>query len=363
MMRLVLAVVVVVGATLAGSAGPAAWAADADFQAIAKRVVEKHIRPAYAGLDTEAGALRGALDKVCQTPSPVALGAAQQSFRKAVLAWSQVEHIRFGPVADQHRYERFAFWPDKRGIGTRQIAAVLADGDEGVTRPATLAEKSVALQGLTALEVLLFGDGYDALGRQSAAGAFRCRFAAAIGANLAEMASAINADWSSDSGFASTFLNAGPDNSVYRKPQEVMLELYKAFTMEIEIVKDIKLARTLGDKPEAARGRRAEFWRSGMALKSMAGNVEAVTGLFRIAFAQLVATHYRGLDLAVVGGLDRVSSKLRTMPAPLVETINNPDEWTELRRLVASLGATPSAGSRAIAQAAGLMGLNAIDGD
>ena len=360
MMRLVIAIVMVLGATLAGSG---ARAADVDFQAIAKRVLEKHIRPAYAELDRQAGALRGAMDKLCEAPSPAALSTAQESFGKVVLAWSHVEHIRFGPVAARHRYERFAFWPDKRGIGTRQIAAALARADEDVTRPATLAGKSVALQGLTALEVLLFGDGYDALGQQSAAGAFRCRFAAAIGANLAEMARAVDAGWASDSGFAATFLNAGPDNPVYRKPQEVILELYKAFTMEIEIVKDIKLARTLGDKPQAARGQRAEFWRSGMALKSMAGNVEAVTGLFRIAFAQLVATHYRGLDLAVVGGLERVSSKLRTTPAPLVDTIREPNVWAELHRLVASLNATPSAGSRAIAQAAGLMGLNAIDGD
>lgn len=360
MRLIVLAIVITLGLAVAGAN---AQVTSADAQAITRSVLEQHIRPAYARLDKAAGGLRGRLDNLCKDRSPVALSNARDAFRNAVLAWSHVEHIRFGPVAERHRYDRFAFWPDKQGIGTRQIRAALAKKDPNVTRPESLAGKSVALQGLTALEVLLFGKGSGALGYSVVAGDFRCGFAAAIGANLATMASAVDKGWASDSGFAATFLNPGPGNPVYRKPQEVMLELYKAFTTEIEIVKDIKLARSLGKDAQAARGRRAEFWRSGMALKSMAGNVQAVTELFKTGFAKLVAMHFKGLDVAVLRGLYRVSGRLGSLPGPLVETINKPDVWKRLRTVVAQLGAQPSAGSRAIAESAGLMGLNALDGD
>ena len=343
--------------------GAVAQAADVDYQAIARRVLDDHIRPSYAALDTQAGGLKGTLEILCKDPSPATLTAAQAAFRKTVVAWSRVEHIRFGPVAVEHRYERFAFWPDQKGIGARQIAAALAEMDPSVTSLETLASKSIALQGLTALEVLLFDEGYEGLTQKDAADAFRCRFAAAIGANLAAMAAAVDKGWTGDSGFASTFLNPGPDNPVYHKPQEVIQELYMAYTTELEVLKDKKLARVLGASPQAARGKRAEFWRSAMALESMAGNVDAITALFQIAFAPIVDADFKGLDVAIVRALRRVSGRLKSIPEPLHETIAKSDVWTKLRHQVSILGALPTAASQAIAEAAGLMGLNALDGD
>src|SRR5204863_437791 len=71
------------------------------------------------------------------------------------LAWGGVEFLRFGPMATTGRPERFDFWPDPRGFTDRQLRTLIAQRDPAALDPATLEKKSVAVQGLTVLEILL----------------------------------------------------------------------------------------------------------------------------------------------------------------------------------------------------------------
>jgi len=102
---------------------------------------------------------------LCAKPSPVALKDTQRAFATTVEAWSLVEAIRFGPVAQQQRYDRIFYWPDPKGLGTRQVRKALEKQDQSVTDVNSLASKSVALQGLSALEYLLYGDGAATLAK------------------------------------------------------------------------------------------------------------------------------------------------------------------------------------------------------
>jgi predicted lipoprotein len=96
--------------------------------------------------------------------------------------------------------------------------------------------------------------------------------------------------WSDGAPAAKAFLEPAPDNPVYRTPKEVTLELFKAFTSGIELVRDQKLAKPLGASPEQAKPRLAALWRSGLAFASMAGNLEGVRELFaQGGLAQIVA--------------------------------------------------------------------------
>jgi predicted lipoprotein len=69
--------------------------------------------------------------------------------------------IRFGPVTEENRLERILFWPDRKGIGLKQVQAAIAGEDATAADPQTLPGKSVAMQGLGALEFVLFGTGSD----------------------------------------------------------------------------------------------------------------------------------------------------------------------------------------------------------
>jgi hypothetical protein len=227
--------------------------AEADHAAIAKASLEQYIRPGYAQLTQSTDALKQSVAALCGKPSPAALKDTQDAFAATVEAWSVVEPIRFGPVAQEHRFERIFYWPDPKGLGTRQIRDALAKQDKSVTEPARLIGKSVALQGLPALEYLLYGDGAATLGKIGAEGTFRCSFAEAVAGNLAGIAKDIVDGWQDGAPYTKSYLEPGPTNAAYHTPKEVTLELFKTFTAGIEWVRDQKLAKTLGPKPEQAR--------------------------------------------------------------------------------------------------------------
>ena len=206
-----------------------------------------------------------------------------------VATWGKVEPIRFGPVAEEHRYERIFYWPDPKGLGGRQVHEALAKQDQSVTDIGALKGKSVALQGLPALEELLYGDGAEALAKGTGAAAFRCRFAASIAANVAAMTKEIEQGWQDGAPYTKAYLEPGPDNAAYHTPKEVTLELFKTFNTGIETVRDQKMAKALGAKPEEARPQLAPFWRSGLSFANMADNLEGVRELFaKGGFAQVV---------------------------------------------------------------------------
>ena len=60
------------------------------------------------------------------------------------------------------RPERIDFWPDPRGVMQRQLAGADRAPRRHGARAASLAKKSAAVQGLTALEVLLTDDKHAA---------------------------------------------------------------------------------------------------------------------------------------------------------------------------------------------------------
>jgi hypothetical protein len=129
-----------------------------DHAAIARASLTEVIRPGYAALATTTGALKDKMGALCKQPSADALDQAKSAFTGAVDALSKVEILRFGPITQDQRYERLFHWPDPKGIDLQEVQDVLAKHENSVTLPDELAAKSAALQGLPALEYLLYGE-------------------------------------------------------------------------------------------------------------------------------------------------------------------------------------------------------------
>ena len=339
--------------------------ADADHGAIEKASLEQYIRPGYAQFAVAADALKQSVAALCQKPSATALKNTEKAFAATVEAWSIVEPIRFGPVAQEHRFERIFFWPDPKGLGARQVRDALAKQDKTITEPASLTAKSVALQGLPALEYLLYGDGAATLGKGGTEGAFRCSFAQTIGGNLAAISKDIADGWQDGAPYTKSYLDPGPANAAYHTPKEVTLELFKTFTAGIEWVRDQKLAKTLGPKPEQARPQLAPLWRSGQSFANMAGNLAGVRDLFaKGGFAQVVHQESVGVEDSVVFDLDHAIDVLRGIDKPIAEAVRNEDLRGKLEALRVSLKAAATTAGDMISRGAGLtFGFNAMDGD
>ena len=368
---------IVATALLCGSAPPAPQG-EADHAAIARAALTEIIRPGYAALAGAADALQGKMDALCQQPSEPAFDQAKQAFAATVAAWSKVEILRFGPVTEDHRYERLFYWPDAKGIGLRQVQEALAAKDESVELSDELAGKSVALQGLPALEYLLYGDGAATLAKErqivgdagsppevEAEGAFRCAFALAVATNIDRIAGAVVENWREGSTYEKAFLSPIAEDPIYHAPKEVTLDLFKSFTSGIELVRDQKLAKPLGASPEEAKPKLAAFWRSGLTFANAAGNLEGVRTLFaKGGFAQVVAGESAGVENSILFDLDHAIEVLRGIGLPMAEVAEDEDLPAKIEALrVALKGAAQTAGDM-ISRGAGLaFGFNAMDGD
>jgi predicted lipoprotein len=245
---------------------------------IVERAIDGFVRPAYAGFHASTTRLVERMDALCDAPSAGAFEAVKAGFAETVDAWSRAEIIRFGPVVEGNRLERILFWPDRKGTGLKQVQAALAERDESATDPVRLAGKSVAMQGLGALEFILFGTGAESLSAPT--DPYRCAYGKAVAVNLDTMARALDAAWAAPDGIANAWAKPGAGNAFYHDDGEALGELLDVFVNGLELVRDVRLNGFLGKKPGEDKPRLALFWRSGATASSLAANLEALKALF-----------------------------------------------------------------------------------
>jgi predicted lipoprotein len=350
-------------------------AAETDNAAIAKSSLTEVIRPGYSAFSAATGSLRDKVSALCKQPSADALKDTKDAFAGAVDAWSKVEIFRFGPVVQDHRYERLFYWPDPKGLGLRQVQAVLNAHDQSATLPDELAAKSVALQGFPALEYLLYGDGADVLAEKpvenvaeplpQVEGAFRCSFALSIATNIDRIARNVVEDWREGSAYEKAFLGPAPDNPIYHTPKEVTLELFKTLSSGIELVRDQKLGKPLGTGAVVAKPKLAAFWRSDLSFANMIGNLKGVIALFsKGGFAQVVDADSPDVSASILFDLNHAIEVLKTMNEPFAEVASDDELRAKLEALRVGLKSAGQTAGDIIARSAGLsFGFNAMDGD
>jgi predicted lipoprotein len=352
------AVVAVVAACFSAATPASATKA----QDIVARSIDGFIRPGYQALHQSTSALYEAGKTLCIAPSQTALDADRAAFGKTVDAWSRIEIIRFGPVTEQNRLERILFWPDRKGTGLKQVQAALAGKDPTATDVAQLAQKSVAMQGLGALEFILYGTGSEALARGDA---HRCAYGAAIAGNLDAIASELEAAWAAPDGFASIWANPSAQSPLFRDGTEAVTELMDVFVTGTELVRDVRLGGFLGKDASGDKPKQALFWRSGKTVDALSGNLAGMHGLLqasRLADALPPEAAYMGPSALFEFG--NAAKAADAADGPIAEVLADPDRRAKL----AYFGIVTSSLSDIFGmQMSGALGLTAgfssLDGD
>lgn len=336
-----------------------------DMSDIGNRLIERYIQPATQQFAAATAAVSGAVEFLCREPSADRLEVARQRFGDAVGAWARVSVLRFGPLVEENRYERIFFWPDPRGVTVRQLEQVLSSGSADVLDAATLRRKSVAVQGLPALEFVLFGAGADALLTGDPAGRFRCGYAAAIAMNLALTAEDIRAAWAPGSVMASEFGHPGPDNALYRTTGEVAAETLKAMTTALQFLSEAMIAPFLGREPETANPKLAPLWRSGLSLRLISTNLRGIASFYGvIGVSQVLDAEHRWIDGSIDLELRKARESLETLREPVGETVAGGPDRAALIYTVIALNSIRNTVNERLAPALGAkVGFNALDGD
>lgn len=348
-----------IGLMLTLVAGLPARAAES---AIADQAISNFILAGYERFTGEAELQTFAMERLCGDPSEDNLDAARTQFSALVRSWSRIEIIRFGPVLDENRMERILFWPDRRSIGLRQVQGILAEEDETATSLDTLRQKSVALQGLGALEYVLFGTGSDEL---ASGAAYRCTYGATIGKALTTTGQEIVRAWDDPGGIASRMRNPDPANPDYRTEEEVLREFLGVWVHGMEMVRDIRIAPFFGATPEDAKPKSALFWRSGLTFDSIRANVAGMRDLFILSGMQeTLGPEERWAAGSFIFEFENFDRTVSAIDLPVAEAV---EDSTERGRLNYMLIVTKSLQNIVVVQIAGVLGLgvgfSSLDGD
>lgn len=337
-----------------------------DHAAAVNRAIDRVIVPGYASFAEAASAQAASMTRLCTEASEDALSEAQAAFAKLVTAFSPVELYRFGPARAENRFERLFFWPDRRGRGLRQVQRLISSEDPTALDGAALAAKSVAVQGLLALDFVLSGTGSDSL--VSGPSGYRCRYGTAIADAIRKTAEETRDGWTSPSGYANVMRGAGPGNAVYRSHAEAIQELLQAAREQIQIVRDLKLVALVGDSQRPAKPKTVPFWRSGLALNAILANIEGVMTLLEEGgLRELLPDDRKSLTNELAFELRQahraISDQSRT-GSDVTKIVPDSEAHHRLSYAAIPLGGAFSILSERLPQALGLsLGFNSLDGD
>lgn len=329
-----------------------------NYNGFVTRTVEGYILPALDDFVIAAGRLEQATSEDCGDGD-----AIRTAFAGTADAWAGIGFLRFGPMLADNRAERIQFWPDRKGIGARQVQRAIATQNSGATSVDALAEQSVAMQGLPAMELILYGLPTP---KDAAEATYRCRYLGAIAGNLHAIGRELRADWGNlESGYAAIMTRPGKSNPVYHSPEEAAAETLAIFATAIQSIQLIELGPVVVEEGERVFPKRVPFWRSGLALDSIAAEIEAMLRLHAAAgFAQLLPEAERSADEAGPRELGLALAAVRAVPTPLVETIEDEEVASKLRYIQIIFENVKAIYSSRVPRATGLaIGFTALDGD
>ncbi len=241
-------------------------------------LADEVIIPDYVELQDAAEHFEAAATNSCGAQGSTEPAPLRADFHDLMDAWERVQWLRQGPAEFSFRHQRMQYWPDKHGSGSRQFRRFLLDVDRAALEPDNLRDGSVALQGLPAVERLLFSNAADAGDFTSGEGGdgFICAWLVALAGNIAEITVNLVRDWRGP--YREALADPNLDNPFFESDRVSISIFLTQLVTQIELMQTAKIAAPLGD---AATGgnldrREAESWRSGRSLRDLRINLAAL---------------------------------------------------------------------------------------
>lgn len=330
------------------------------WQMFNQAVVDQHLLPRYERLAESSRVLSQRATQFCNKPDSQALAQLREAYHGAMDDWMGIQHMRFGPVEMYLRYNRYQIWPDKHGTAAKQLRRLLAEENRDIFAPDRFPHTSVAIQGFTSLERLLYSgklqlDDFvsgDAMN-------YRCELVVVIARNIAHMSSGMVADWRpGELAFREVVLGAEQGNDYFASSEEVSSRLLNNLHTQLQVIVDNKLLRPM----QGFRLRRAESWRSRRSLINILLNLKATEELYQVGFSTVVTD--KVLDAEIRAGFNNVIESVERIELPLYEIKKDSIDYKRLQQLLDASRALKRLIATQLPKAVGLsLGFNSLDGD
>jgi len=258
-----------------------------DFSVSNKAIVKQMIEPNYQHLMYSASALQQEISNLCfknDHQQATSIAKVKERYISLRIDWAKAQLIQFGPINYLERKERFDFWPDKHRVGERQLRRLLSEPETQPQNLDELQKKSVALQGVSAIERLIFSqkdNGFDEA---------QCKLAMLISSNLSEIATEVFEQWSKEPIlFSNDLINTQSGVTFFQSETDVATALFNAMMTQLNIVKALKIENALPKKGKKVGNRRnLESWRTQTSFTLMVTNLETVQQFYTIGFSHML---------------------------------------------------------------------------
>lgn len=355
-----------------------ARAADKPLAAFNSAFGAKIAVPFLAQMEAAAAELLTAATAFHEQPTADGFPDLLKGFDAVSDAWMAVQLLRFGPMLQSQRLDRIAYWPERSNTTEKQMMAFLGAADKAKLAPAAFATVSVAIQGLSALERLLFDSTKTAEGKpqsdqalaqltaQTPAAAYRAATILAIAANLRQIAKEGGKAWHD----LSVKLAKGDQGGFATSPQEATNLIYAGLVTGIQMVSGQKIGIPLGKSTDAAKPHQSEQWRSSRSLRDVQQNIaalrQALLGDPAGAVIALVGSD-QASDLRgkLTGALDACDQAIPTVTQPLDLAVTDDKAGRpQVQALLVKINQLRDVLTNDMPKAAGItLGFNDLDGD
>lgn len=269
------------------------------------------ILPNYQNSLTKAQDFTQKVQTACQKPTvdDAALQDLRQAWLALAQAWAMAEVVNFGTVTDNMQHLYINFFPDERGLVAKDLNALLTT-KETIT-PALLEQESAIIQGIPALEYVLFN--HQSLDKR------QCEYLLSATHLLTERLALIVNDWQQ---------NSDDLLAIYEPPSDIGLnQWFNAILALLEVSKSNAL-----DKPLAITGNKKGHLPAPVAKQSKQIFVAKLAILAQIVGDPQLATLLLVDDPAMINNgqhqLKSIQDLLATLPDDLAAA--NPDEQKQL---------------------------------
>lgn len=287
----------------------------------------------------------------------------------AMNGWEAIQSFQFGPVTEDNQAWKIQFWPDKKNLISRKTEQFVKRDSE-ITLNA-LQNASVVIQGLSAIEYLLYDTPADLLRKPPPSGLRYCQHLQAAAENVYHVADFLYTSWQPAAGnYLKTWTRPGPKNLSYPDEQAAIAAIIETLVYGLERVKRDKLERPLALLDQGqVNTYLLEWWRSKQSREAILINLHSLQLLFNAdagtGLAELLK-HHDGEALAtdINNNFDRAVSVTASIEGSLFDNHGDSDTQLAIIQLHGLLGKLLAAFKRELPAKLGItLGFNSNDGD
>lgn len=258
----------------------------ADLHKSNLEIVDDFAIPAYQALQKSSGELVNASNNFCSKAGDVSFNGLKASYHKTMDAWQSAQILRSGPAGKNMRSFRLEMWPDRSNAAAKHLQKLQKEANPESLAPKKFSKSSTAVQGLSAMERVIYAKDSKAEDFQTDGKAnFKCQLVQAISLNVQSISNDLLTAWQKD--YYEVIAKPSKDNDFFETDKEATAQFLNDLNTQLQVVIEQKIDRPMdGDN---FRLTRAESWRSQRSLRNISLNLVAAKKMYQIGFAPHVA--------------------------------------------------------------------------